>query len=65
MSVTETTAYACAMCGKLFSDEQDAMECCPPEEIEAFECDKCGELYEDEDEATKCWVCKQNRKRKK
>ncbi|MBW2981943.1 hypothetical protein KY343_03630 [Candidatus Woesearchaeota archaeon] len=50
----EATRYRCVHCDQLHEDEEDAKECCPPEEVILWECGNCGEKYEDESEAKEC-----------
>jgi hypothetical protein len=52
--VKTVTAFACQSCGDLHHGEDDAMECCDPEEISAYECGRCDSLYRTKDRAESC-----------
>lgn len=44
--------WRCHDCGELHDDEDEARECCPPEEV--YLCPSCDEQYRHEIEARAC-----------
>jgi len=49
------TGYKCSVCGALYLDEEEAMECdgnAVP--VEAWTCGRCGAIYETREEARSC-----------
>lgn len=62
-SYKRVRAYHCQGCGEVYADEDDARDCCPPEEDLAFECPnpKCESgLHDTEEEVAECirdFVC--------
>lgn len=54
MRTKRTTAYKCTECDTLWETQDEAQDCCPPEQIEAYKCGECEELYEDRDDAIDC-----------
>ena len=56
VKIEKVDVYVCPECYQEHEDEQDAIDCCPPDIIceVRFKCSECGELCETEQEAEEC-----------
>lgn len=57
MKARKVKWWKCPECETLHEEEQEAIDCCPRDEVEqveAYQCGECEEVYEDRDEAGEC-----------